>query len=55
MQPRSRSTNFVRSLVDAATVRPMLFALLEMKRARLGAEAAPVSQPLLEVAPLKAA
>lgn len=57
MQPRSRSTKFVRSLVDAATVRPMLFALLEMKRARLsGAEVAPpVSQPILEVAPLKAA
>jgi hypothetical protein len=35
MQPRTRSTKFVRSLVDAATVRPMLSALLEMKRARV--------------------
>ena len=35
MQPRTRSSKFVRSLVDAATVRPMLSALLEMKRARV--------------------
>ncbi len=47
---------FVRSLVDAATVRPMLFALLEMKRARMtGAVVAPPAPPILEVAPLKAA
>ena len=35
MPLRPRSNAFVRSLVDAATVRPFWTALLEMKRARL--------------------
>ncbi|MBL9104616.1 MAG: hypothetical protein JNL82_26970 [Myxococcales bacterium] len=57
MQPRTRSAKFVRSLVDAATVRPMLSALLEMKRARMHSpvvQVAPV-QPLPVEVPLKAA
>jgi hypothetical protein len=51
MQPRTRTSKFVRSLVESATVRPMLFALLDMKRARVlgGAVAAP-SLPPVEVA-----
>lgn len=60
MQPRTRSSVFARSLVDAATVRPMMNALLEMKRARVRGVVltAPVAEPVLvpvEVAPLKAA
>lgn len=60
MQPRSRSTKFVRSLVDAATVRPMLSALLEMKRARVRdavvtMEVAPPAEMLAAATPLKAA
>lgn len=57
MQPRTRSANFVRSLVDAATVRPLLFALLDMKRARVhgAVVAAPVQPPVVEEAPRKAA
>jgi len=63
MQPRTRSTKFVRFMVEAATVRPMLSALLEMKRTRVyGAVVAapvqpsmPMSQPMVADAPLKAA
>lgn len=58
MQSRTRSNMFVRSMVDAVTVRPMLSALLEMKRARLRStvvEVAPAAAPVVEVAPLKAA
>lgn len=63
MQPRTRSTKFVRFMVEAATVRPMLSALLEMKRTRVyGAVIAapvqpsmPMSQPMVADAPLKAA
>lgn len=57
MQPRTRSSKFVRSLVDAATVRPMMFALLEMKRARVrsGLELVAQPQPQPVQTPLKAA
>lgn len=58
MTPRTRSTKFVRCLVDAATVRPMLTSLLAMKRARVRGETvvtAPVVLPVVEVAPKKAA
>lgn len=43
MQHRTRSESFVRNFVDAATVRPLWTALLEMKqsRARLLRPAAP--------------
>lgn len=57
MQPRTRSSKFVRSLVDAATVRPMLSALLEMKRARVRgviAASAQMQPPPVEL-PRKAA
>lgn len=58
MQLATRSTKFVRFMVEAATVRPMLSALLEMKRSRVRAPV--VTAPLeptrpLEVVPLKAA
>jgi hypothetical protein len=64
MTPRTRSTKFVRCLIDAATVRPMLTSLLAMKRARvrgetlgtLGTAVAPALLPsVVEVAPKKAA
>lgn len=47
MPLRPRSNVFVRSLVDAATVRPFWTALLEMKRARLDHArlASPTSTP----------
>jgi hypothetical protein len=35
MQPRPRSDVFIRHLVDAATARPMLNLLLEMKQGRV--------------------
>lgn len=65
MQPRTRPTQFVRFMVEAATVRPMLSSLLEMKRARVygAVVATPAqpdmpfmpSQPMVADAPLKAA
>ena len=43
MSPRTlRSTStFIRSMTDAATVRPFLHALLALKRARVAGEAPP--------------
>ena len=54
MTLRPRSDAFVRSLVDAATVRPFWTALLEMKRARIDharlASTPKSAQPLPELA-----
>jgi len=53
MQPRPRSDVFIRHLVAAATVRPMLNLLLAMKQGRvpIGPSAAPA--PMFERAMLQ--
>lgn len=51
MQPRPRSDIFIRHLVNAATVRPMLNLLLAMKQGRVpivpAADPAPMPAPAL--------
>jgi len=44
-QPRPRATLFIRHLVDAATVRPMLNLLLEMKQGRVSLAPPAASAP----------
>ena len=45
MQPRPRSDIFIRHLVNAATVRPMLNLLLAMKQGRVPVAPAVVPAP----------
>lgn len=53
MQPRPRSDVFIRHLVAAATVRPMLNQLLAMKQARVPIAPSAVPAPMPErAAPL---
>ena len=53
MQPSPRSDVFIRHLINAATARPLLNRLLEMKQGRVfhTAVLAPVSAPALAPAP----
>lgn len=57
MQHLVRPTVFARALSNAVTVRPLLTALREMKRARIrdAQVAAPAPAPLPELAPQRAA
>jgi hypothetical protein len=48
MQPRPRSDVFIRHLVAAATVRPMLNLLLAMKQGRVPIVPAAAPAPTLE-------
>lgn len=48
MQPRPRSDIFIRHLVNAATVRPMLNLLLAMKQGRVPIVPAAVPAPMPE-------
>lgn len=55
MQLRARPQKFVRSFVDAATVRPFWNALRDMKQARIRVPAPVVAPPLEPEAPARAA